>query len=432
MTAARAFPHLRYDPDTVGDPGKLLAPPYDVITPAERTELAAQSPYQSVLLELPEGDDAAVAGEMLARWESSDVLEGDVGIALIQQRYVGPDGVRRTRTGVQCEVQLHDFAEGKVQPHEQTFEAPRKIRLELMRGTGANISPVFLLYHDPERSLADMFASVTDDEPDFTATDPDGTQTAVWFVSDVSMCDTFEQRVADFNLLIADGHHRYTAALAYRDEVRAAEPRLSVVGGREFDGPPHTSSSGADGVMAVLCNSADPGIMVFPTHRVLHGVRLQQLDEFVLGSGAFRCDVHDDAEDALFALEQLEVPGFVVHHGSRTRLFSLADPDDLKIAAPDAGVAVRSLDDTALHSLVIDGGALLGQTASKVSYTRSLDEALELVGAADDRIGFLMRSVPVERVHAVADAGELLPQKSTYFYPKVPTGVMFRKLDPLG
>lgn len=432
MTVARAFPYLKYNPDETGDPGALLAPPYDVINAEERAELAAKAPHQSVLLELPEGDDAKAAGALLEEWIDDDVLEGgEVGLAIIQQRYVGPDGVRRTRIGVACEVALHDFADGAVLPHEQTFDAPMRQRLELMAQTGANISPVFLLYHDPERSLADLLSSVTDDEPDFTATDGDTTQTAVWFVTDPSACEVFERAVTPHPLLIADGHHRYTAALAYREQVRAEAPKLSVVGGTDHMGPPHTSTSGAEGVLAVVANSADAGICVFPTHRVLHGVDLKQLDEFVLGSGAFRCDIHDDVEDALLQLEGSKVPGFVVHHQSRTRTFTLADPVDLELAAPDASAPARDLDVVALHSLVIDGGALLSQAASGTTYTRSLDEALRLVAEDSGTIGFLMRAVDVAKIHEVARAGDLLPHKSTYFFPKVPTGVVFRPLQPL-
>lgn len=431
MIDARAFGYLRYNSDVV-DPGAVLAPPYDVIGEQERAQLAAASPYQSVLLELPERGDNAAAGELLRAWIDEDVLEaGEVGIAVIQQRYLGPDDVRRTRVGVACEVGVHDFAEGRVLPHEQTFEAPMRLRLDLMRQTGANISPVFVLYHDPERSLHDLLSSVTDDEPDFTARTPEGTQVAVWFVTDQAVCEQFEAAVAPHQLLIADGHHRYTAAQAWREQARAAGPQLSVVGGTSTGMPPHTSTSGVDGVLAVVANSADEGICVLPTHRVLHGVSLGQLDEFVLGSGAFRCDVHDDVEDAMFALEQLSGPGFVVHHRTRVRLFSVADPTDLQLALPDRSDAYRSLDVAALHGLVIDGGALLGPTASKVSYTRSLDDVVRLVEAADDTIGFLLRPAAVAAVHAAAAAGELLPQKSTYFFPKVPTGVAYRLLSPL-
>ena len=432
MTVARAFGYVRYNPDEV-DAGKVLAPPYDVIDEQERARLAASDPYQSVLLELPEGGDNKAAGELLRRWIEDDVLElGEVGIAVVRQRYVGPDGVRRSRTGVVCEVGLHEFDEGKVLPHEQTFEAPRRVRLDLMRETGANISPVFMVYHDPSRSLDDVVSSITDDAPDFTSNEPNGNQAAVWFVTDPTLCEQFEAIIEPHPLLIADGHHRYTAALAYREEARAAGPKLSVVGGSAVGMAPYTSTSGTDGVLAVVANSADDGICVFPTHRVLRGTSLRQLDEFVLGSGAFRCDVHDDVEDAMFALDQLKIPGFVVYHRDRVRLFSVPDASDLEIANPGTSDAYRSLDVVALHSLVIDGGALLGSSAEGVTYTRSLDEAVALVDEGDDRLGFLLRSADVESIHGVAQAGELLPQKSTYFYPKVPTGIAFRLLNPLG
>ncbi len=436
MATARAFPYLRYDADEAGDPGRLLAPPYDVVSDAGRAALAAESPYQSILLELPEGGDPANAGALLREWLDEGVLDaGEVGVAVVRQRFVGPDGVRRTRTAVCCEVQLHAFAEGIVLPHERTFDAPRIARTELMRATGANISPVFLAYHDPSKSLVDMFASVTDEEPDFTSIDGDGTQTAVWFVQDVSLCEVFEQAVAPHPLLIADGHHRYTAALAYRDEIVGAErPKLVVAGGSDHMGPEHTSSSWHDGVLAMVVNSSDPGIVVFPTHRVLRGVDAARLDRFVVEAGAFADqDFGTDVAAAMAALEQLDVPGIVAYGGGRgARLLSVPDELDLQLAAPDSCDASRALDVTALHALLIDGGACLVEHASGgIAYTRVLDEAVAMVDAAPDHtLAFLMRGADPAAIHEVARAGELLPQKSTYYFPKVPTGVLFRAVDP--
>ncbi len=437
MATARAFPYLRYEADEVGDPGRLLAPPYDVVDDAGRAALAAESPHQSILVELPEGGDPAAAGALLREWLDEGVLEaGEVGVAVVRQRFTGPDGVRRTRTAVCCEVQLHGFDEGVVLPHERTFDAPRVARTELMRATGANVSPVFLAYHDPERSLVDLFASVTDEEPDFTSIDGDGTQTAVWFVQDVSLCDAFEQAVAPHPLLIADGHHRYTAALAYRDEVRAgaAGPKLVVAGGSDHVGPEHTSSSWHDGVLAMVVNSSDPGIVVFPTHRVLRQVDAARLERFVVESGAFaEQDFADDVAGAMAALEQLDVPGVVAYGGERgARLLSVPDELDMQLAAPDSCDASRALDVTALHALLIDGGACLVEHASGgVTYTRVLDEAIALVDESPrDTLAFLMRGADPAAIHEVARAGELLPQKSTYYFPKVPTGVLFRAVDP--
>jgi uncharacterized protein (DUF1015 family) len=435
MAVARAFPYLRYDADETGDPGRLLAPPYDVVDDAGRAALAAASPYQSILLELPEGGDVHKAGELLRSWLDEGVLEaGEVGVAVVRQRFVGPDGVRRSRTAVCCEVGLRAFADGVVLPHERTFDAPMRTRAELMRATGANISPVFLAYHDPSKSLVDMFASVTDDEPDFTSTDPDGTQTAVWFVQDTSLCEVFEQAVAPHNLLIADGHHRYTAALHYRDEVlAAARPKLVVAGGSEHLGPEHTSSSWHDGVLAMVVNSADPGIVVFPTHRVLRGVDGARLDRFLVEAGALEAtEFGDDVPAAMAALETLEVPGFVAYGGGHgARLLSVPDELDMQLAAPDSCAASRRLDVTALHALVVDGGAVLAEHADGMGYTRVLAEAVSQVQADPDRtLAFLMRGADPAAIHEVAEAGELLPQKSTYYFPKVPTGVAFRAVDP--
>jgi uncharacterized protein (DUF1015 family) len=436
MATARAFPYIAYDPETAGDPGALLAPPYDVVDDAGRAQLAADSPHQSILLELPEDGDPANAAALLRAWLDEGVLEaGEVGVAVVRQRFVGPDGVRRTRTAVCCEVGLHDFAEGVVLPHERTFDAPRIARTELMRVTGANISPVLLAYHDPDRSLVDLFSSITDEQPDFTATDDDGTQTAVWLVQDVALCEAFEQAVQPHELLIADGHHRYTAALAYRDEIVGAErPKLVVAGGSDHVGPQHTSSSWHQGVLAMVVNSADPGIEVFPTHRILRGVDAARLDRFVVEAGAIaEQDFGDDVDAALAALEQLDVPGVVALGGGKgPRLLSVPDELDMQLAAPDSCDAARQLDVLALHSLIIDGGACLIEHASGgVGYTRVLQEAIDIAAAdPSDTLVFLMRGADPAAILEVAKAGELLPQKSTYYFPKVPTGVLFRAVDP--
>jgi uncharacterized protein (DUF1015 family) len=439
MADARAFPWIRYDVEELqgADPGKLLAPPYDVVTEAERARMAEEEPFQSIHLELPDGGDPANAATLLREWLDEGVLTADgVGVAVVRQRFVGPDGVRRTRTAVLCEVGVHPFADKVVLPHERTFDAPRKARTELMRATGANISPVFLAYHDPAKSLVDLFASVTDEQPDVTGVDADGTQTAIWFVEDVALCEAFEQAVRPHHLLIADGHHRYTAAIEYRDEqlAAAARPKLRVAGGADHIGPPHTATSWENGVLAMVVNSADPGIVVFPTHRVLRGVDAARLDRFIVEAGAIEAEEFgDDVPAAMAALEQLDVPGFVAYGGGKgARVLRVPDELDMQLAAPDSCDASRKLDVTALHALVLDGGAVLTDHATgSVAYTRSLDEARAWVDEAPaDTLAFLMRGADPAAIHEVAEAGELLPQKSTYYYPKVPTGVAFRAVDP--
>ncbi|MCW2971765.1 MAG: hypothetical protein JWN72_38 [Thermoleophilia bacterium] len=433
MAEARAFPIIRYDADVVGDPGRLLAPPYDVVTTEQRDAIALGSVHQAMNVEVPADGFSSTSGRLLRDWlESGALAAGEVGVAVVRQRFVGPDGVRRERTAVCCEVGLAPFGSGVVLPHERTFDGPRKARTELMRGTGANVSPVFLAYHDPERSLVDLFASVTDEEPDFTGTDADGTQSAVWFVTDIALTDAFTAAVEPHALLIADGHHRYTAALEYQQEANARRPHLVEAGGTDYVGPPHTSSSWENGVLAMVVNSADPGIVVFPTHRIVRGVDPARLDRFIVEAGAFADQEFATVEEATAALALLDAPGFVVLGGGRPiRLLSVPDELDMQLAAPDSADAARQLDVLALHALLLDGGAVLTDhlaAGGGVSYTRVLDEAVAAAGP--DTLVFVMREIDPMLIHAVAEAGELLPQKSTYYYPKVPTGVAYRAVDP--
>lgn len=438
MATARAFPYLRYAPEIVGDPGQLLAPPYDVVDEAARESLAASNHYQSIHVELPSGGNPAASAAIFEDWLQEGALEvGEVGVAVVRQRFVGPDNVRRTRTAVACEVRLHEFSERVILPHEQTFDGPRISRTQLMHSTGMNISPVLLAFHDPKRSLVDLFSSVTDEEPDFTAIDSEGTQSAIWFVEDVSLCEAFEQAVAPHSLLIADGHHRYTAALAYRESIidASSSRRLVVAGGSDHLGPQHTSSSWHNGVLAMVVNSADPGIEVFPTHRILRGVDSARLERFVVESGALTEQAFgDDFESAMSALESLSCPGFLVMGGAGKKLRVLSVPDslDMQLAAPDSCDAARSMDVRALHALIIDGGACLIEHAKGgVGYSRSITEVQAAVADnPDTTLAFITRSIDPSVIHEIAQEGELLPQKSTYYYPKVPTGVVFRAVDP--
>lgn len=431
MSVARAFPILRYNPDVAGDPGVLLAPPYDVIDDEEWHNLADMSRYQSVLIEAPDNSDAIGAAHLFRRWLQEDAIENaGAGIVVVKQRFVGPDGIRRSRVGVLCEARLDEPGRGTVFGHEQVFDGPVRGRLDLLRETEANISPVFLVYNDPERTLTDLVSSVTDDEPDFTAVSADGTQIAVWFVIDPAVCELFESAVAPHPMLIADGHHRYCAALAHCEEIRTQAPTLSVVGGTSVSLPPHTDSSGANGVLVYVTNSAEEGIAVFPTHRILNGVSMSRLDEFVVGSGVFAAEDFADAPAALKGLEALTIPGFIAIGSGRVRLLSVPDVSDMELACPDTSDAWRTLDVTALHSLVIDGGATLIRDAHGVAYTHSAEEAAAAAINSDDRVAFLLRPIDVRKVHEIAAAGERLPHKSTYFFPKVPTGVAFRSLDP--
>ncbi len=434
MAVAREFSYLRYNPDVVGDVGPLLCPPYDVVDDDERRALAAVSPWQAIHVELPEGGDATRSRDLLAEWIDTGALEaGDVGIAVVQQRYEGPDGVRRTRTVVSCEVAIPETdaaPSDRILEHERTFDAPKQQRLELMKQAGANISPVFLMYHDRDRPLADLMSSVTDDEPDVTGTAGDGSQFAIWFVTDVAVCEQFRAAVAPHPLLIADGHHRYGAAARLRDQQRAESPRLSLVGGTDTALPPHTGSSGVNGVMAMIANSADEGICVFPTHRIVNGTSVAALHTFALDSGVLERRDASSVDEAVELLNASTVPGFVTVEQGAAALWTVPEPGDLELAMPEMSDAYRSLDVTVLHAMVLDGGAMLASAGGTIRYTRDLPVAVAAANAPGT-VSFLLREVDVARVHAVAEAGEVMPQKSTYFFPKLPTGVTFRLLGPL-
>jgi uncharacterized protein (DUF1015 family) len=338
----RPFRALRYDPSIAGPLDALVAPPFDVISDDARTEYLARSPYNVVHLTLP--DSPEQAADDLAAWRRAGVLrEEEPRYWWVAQDYTGPDGVARTREGVAASVPVTPYEDGEILPHERTHAGPKEGRLRLLRATRTQLEPIFLLYDaDPvlERPPGDPAADV----------DEGGVRTRVWPV------EAGELEIAT-PLLIADGHHRYETAVAYREENPAATH-----------------------ILAVLVSSRAPGLEIFPTHRVVRG----------LG------DVDGETVDAPNG-------GVTLYRGGR---FVRVATDD------DFGPRV-------VDSLHPEG----------VTYTPYAEEAIAAVDRGEAAAAFLLEPVTVEQVARFAHAHETMPQKSTFFYPKLTSGLL---LHPIG
>ena len=411
---------LHYDLARVGGLQPVAAPPYDVIDAAQRAELVRRSPYNVVAIDLPQdgADPYAHAAAVLREWTAEGVLVRDREPALwaLAQDYTGPDGRRRTRHGVFARVRVEEYGPGRIRPHERTHPGPKEDRLRLTRATRANLSPIFSLYDDPAGAAWGALAARIGDVPWGEVRDDDGTVHRLWRVGDPSAAALVREALAGAELLIADGHHRYETARAF-----AAEP-----------GAP----AGADHVLMCLVALQDPGLTVFPTHRLLTGLDGER-------RAALRAALARDWDAAPVPADALQPAGdgpvrvgYYDREERRPLMLTLADQAVADAAMPGRPEPYRRLDTAVLEALVLQGA--LGMSEDDVShlhglaYARTVPEAVARVDAGDADAAFFMGATPVARVRAVAAAGESMPPKSTYFFPKVLTGMVLNPLEEEG
>ena len=359
MASVRPFRAVRYDVARAGGLEGLVAPPYDVISHEQREQLLARSPYNAVRLTLPDSEEDAAC--LWRTWRDDGVLVRDDEPALwwLAQHYVGPDGVTRTRAGLVASLRLEPYAAGVVLPHERTHAGPQEGRLRLLRATRVELEPIFLLY---EGALDGPRV-----EPELDV-ELDGVRNRLWRLKGDPPA-----ALADAQVLIADGHHRYETALAFHDEDGSEESAWMLV---------------------VVVPTEQAGLTIFPTHRIAE--RLQ--------GGV---SVSPDG-NARTALERIE-----------------SEPRDRAAAvlyrAGAAGIVhgeQGELDSELVERIGPEG----------ITYTPRLEEAVAAVDGGRAEAAFLLRSPTIEQVAAVARSGGTMPQKSTYFYPKLPTGLLFHPL----
>jgi uncharacterized protein (DUF1015 family) len=417
---------LHYDRAVVGPLEEVVAPPYDVIDASQRAALLARSPFNVVAVDLPQGepggpDPYRAAGELFETWQLEGALVRDREPALWAhtQDYTGPDGRARTRRGFFCRVRIEEYGPGRVRPHERTHPGPKEDRLRLTRATRANISPIFSLYSDPNEAAWQALAPVTKEPAWAQITDADGTVHRLWRVSDPAAIATVQGATRGAELLIADGHHRYETMQAYAEEVDAA--------GGSADGEHHY-------MLMCLVALEDPGLTVFPTHRLIGGLDDER-------RGALERALQRDFEIVEVPIEEIapapgEGPlqlGYFDRREGRALRLTISDQAIADAALPGCSEAYRHLDTGVLETLLLKNA--LGLSDDDIAhfnglfYARDTAEALAMVRSGDYDAAFLMRPTPVGQVRDVAAAGENMPPKSTYFFPKLLTGLLF---NPLG
>ena len=406
---------VHYDVARAGPLAGLVAPPYDVIDAPRRALLAAASPYNVVEIDLPAGADPyARAGELYAHWQADGVLVRDAEPALWahEQVYRGPDGERRIRRGFFGRVRVQEYGPGRVRPHERTHPGPREDRLRLTRATAANLSPIFALYSDPPGAALSALAPAMREPPWGEVTDADGTVHRLWRCGDGAAIAEVSNALAGAELLIADGHHRYETARVYADEVGGeGEHRY---------------------VLTCLVALEDPGLSIFPTHRLVGGLdadRRAALDAAIERDFAAEPANRDEPAPAP-GDGPLELGYLDAQRALRLRLRDQSIADRALAAMPEP---YRRLDTGVLEALLLKRA--LGLSDDDIShlhglgYARDAAQAREEIDAGRYDAAFLMRPTPVALVREIAAAGVNMPPKSTYFFPKLLTGLLF---NPLG
>lgn len=423
MAEIKPFRALRYAA-AAGDVALLTCPPYDIIGEEERRRYLDGSPYNVVRLELPEGEDPyAEAGRTLRAWLADGILRRDTdpGFYLYEEEFTAYGETKRVK-GLICLVRLEEFSKGVILPHEETLSKAKEDRFNLMKATGCNFSQIYSLYMDEGRATGKKLDALSSGRPRYEFSDGAVTH-RMWLVNDPEAIASISADFTDRRLYIADGHHRYETALNYRSWKREQG----------------TADGGEDYVMMMLVDMESDGLVVFPTHRLVR--RLPGFDaERLLRECAALFDVvrYDSLSGMEKTLGELYAQGknaFAFYSGGNGwALLALKDAEATAEALPEKSEAYRSLDVSVLHSLILE--RLLGidkeNMAKQVNltYTRSAEEALQSVRSGESQCAFLLNPTRVMQIRDVAAAGEKMPQKSTYFYPKLITGLVMNRLNP--
>ncbi|HEY8304479.1 MAG TPA: DUF1015 domain-containing protein [Solirubrobacteraceae bacterium] len=408
---------LHYDRSLVGSLSDVTSPPYDVVDAGQRERLLERSPFNVVAVDLPKGepDPYAAAGELFEAWQMQGVVVRDPEPSLWahNQTYTGPDGRERTRKGFFCRVRIEGYGPGRVRPHERTHPGPKEDRLRLMRATRANLSPIFSLFSDPAGAAWKALEPAAQVDPWGEVSDGEGTTHRIWRTSDPEAIAAVQAATRDVELLIADGHHRYETAQTYAQE-------LGGEGEHRY-------------VLMCLVALEDPGLTVFPTHRLVRGLDRERQE-------ALREALRRDFDVVEVTLDELAPPpeigpleiGYIDAHHQRPYRLKLKDQATADRALEGFSEAYRSLDTGVLEALLLKGA--LGLSDDDIShfnglfYARGTEEALAMVRSGEYDAAFLMRPTPVSQVRDVAASGENMPPKSTFFYPKLLTGLLFNPL----
>lgn len=418
MTTVRAFHGVRYDTERV-DLSRVIVPPYDVIAPDERGAFYDRDPHNAIRFELTrkvedEADaDYAEIADTLAAWRREGVLLRDEQPAcyVMKQRFTAPDGRTLERIGFYAALGLEDYDARIVRPHERTLAGPKADRLKVLRASRANLSSVFLLYEDRERSIEGWLEKAFDEAPLGTARDDGGVVYELAALRDPAAVAAVERAMAERPVVIADGHHRYETALNYRNEQREAAGRIDP-------------EAPWEATLAFFANAYAPGSLLLPIHRVVKRGSAPTDERWLDRLPGWACETVELGSESIEAalarhLEPLaEQPAFAADDASgRLRVFRRDEP------LGDA-LMVRVLEEQVLGGVFGLDAAAIREGA--VSFPKSASRAFREVREGEGVVALYLNALKPEDVFRVTGEGGVMPQKSTFFYPKIPTGMVFR------
>ncbi len=423
MAHIRPFRALRYDAEVVGDLHKVVSPPYDVISTEEQALLHLSSPYNATHLDFNNAADPyGAAASTFRKWLEEGVVKLDEapGYYYYRQEFDLQNGSRKIRSGIFVALRVEEFETGVIRPHEQTFTGAKKDRLALLRACQAHLSSIFCLYGKKGWSVEDVIPDVLKSPSSVELTDRDQVTHRLWYVTEASAIETITKEIASQSLIIADGHHRYETALQYSVE------RSAAGASRDTDQPYNY-------VLAYLTNAEETGLAILPTHRILRKNSLPKvadLEKVLLRDFRLKRYAREEKNAFYRALSAEGVDrriGCVLSGADHHWLLTF---DDSLAQRVNASNPIRALDVTVLHDYIFE--RLLGITPQmqkeKITYVSDNEVAVRAVDQGEAGAAFLLNATTFGQIQAVCSSGETMRQKSTYFYPKLLTGLVFYPL----
>lgn len=418
---------MRYNTFLAGKIGELCCPPYDIISEEERLGYIAENEYNVIRLELPKegGDVYKTAGEVLDMWRNTGVLVHEIKPAVyIYEEEFNAYNKRSSVKGIIVRVKVEEFSKGVILPHEFTLSKAKADRFNLMKATNCNFSQIYALYMDEEHTTLKTIDRLSDRKPDQKFTDSDHVTHKLWIITDEKVIEKLVNDFADRKLYIADGHHRYETALNYRNYCRE--------NGISKEGDPQ------DYQMMYLVDMQHPGLVVFPTHRMVRDLESFDKDEVLKG-----CEEYFDIKKFTSVGNINSELSKQYKHGKKAfgfycgkgewYLLVLKDIEVMADVLPDLSEASQQLDVSVLHSLILEKtmGIDKENMANQINltYTKFFEEAIMKVDKGEFQCSFILNPTRVTEIRDVAAAGEKMPQKSTYFYPKMITGMVMNDLN---
>ena len=407
MATVKGFRGIRYNPEKVENFGDVLAPPYDVINAQEQQELYNKDEHNVIRLILAKGEEDSKyeeAAKTFRSWIEEDILTSDEEPSIYPYYQEFEEGGKKlTRKGFLAAVKIEDFSTKKILPHEKTFPKHKRDRLKLNTACKANMSQVLSVYSDPEIVIEKLLDEKLTGEPIFDVTNEDGVRNRLWKISDPEVLSLIESHLEDKSLLIADGHHRYETAIEYRNIQREAN------GGTLEDKP-------YEYVMMFLSNADDEGLIINPTHRAVKSLGDMDIESFLSKLG----------EE--FNIEKMPYQEGISNIGHEEFTILTKDSDFVyRASLRNSDIdALNKMAVTLLHHNVFN--KIIDEDSAGILYTKFLDEAVQLVRNDEYEMAFILPELRASDIFDVVLTGDRMPQKTTYFYPKILSGLVFNPL----